>query len=400
MAQKYKIEQGVKGRQDSLLGVYRRKGVSFASGKGARIWDTSGREYIDFVAGIAVNVLGHSNPKLVSAICNQASNLIHTSNLYEIENQSQLASRLSRHFPGRKMKVFFSNSGAEANEAALKFAVKSTGRGGFVSANNSFHGRTAMALSVTGQPKYWSGFEPLIYRNVEFFDYGSIESLKSHLNRDVAAVIMEPIQGEGGVIVPPKGFLREASAVVHDNGSLLIVDEVQTGMGRTGRMFAHQWEQGCTPDIVTVAKGLAGGVPIGATLVGEDVASAIHEGDHGSTFGGNPLATAAGLATMEVIESPGFLDRVISRGQYLFRSLSDSLRGNESVTEIRGKGLMVGIEMLGDSAKKFADYAFERNILVNVAHDSVVRLLPPLVVTEEEIDSLCATFRSFSSSAR
>lgn len=402
MAQKYKVESSDRAvqNQDSLLRVYRRKGISFTNGKGSRVWDSTGREYIDFVGGIAVNVLGHSNHKLVSAICNQASSIIHTSNLYEIGNQSLLSSMIAGFFSSRKMKVFFSNSGAEANEAALKFSVKATGRKKFVSASNSFHGRTAMALSVTGQPKYWKGFEPLIYGNVEFFDYGSAESLKEHLDDDVAAVILEPIQGEGGVVVPPAGFLTRVSQLVHDNGSLLIMDEIQTGIGRTGRMFAHTWEQACRPDIVTLAKGLAGGVPIGATIVSEEVAARISEGDHGSTFGGNPLATAAGIATLEIIDSPGFLEGVVSRGAYLREKLDASLRNFDKLVEIRGKGLMVGMEFSGDFARKLADYAFERNMLVNVAHDTVVRLLPPLIITEEEIDTLAAAVKSFCSTVR
>jgi acetylornithine/N-succinyldiaminopimelate aminotransferase len=401
LAQKYKVEPCERAvrKQDSLLRVYRRKGISFTGGKGSRVWDSSNREYIDFVGGIAVNVLGHSNHKLVSAICNQASNIIHTSNLYEIDNQSVLSSMIAGFFTGRKMKVFFSNSGAEANEAALKFSVKATGRKKFISAFNSFHGRTAMALSVTGQPKYWKGFEPLIYGNVEFFDYGSAESLREHLDADVAAVILEPIQGEGGVIVPPAGFLSRVSQMVHDNGSLLIMDEIQTGIGRTGRMFAHMWEPACRPDIVTLAKGLAGGVPIGATIVSEEVASRINEGDHGSTFGGNPLATAAGIATLETIRSAGFLEGVVSRGVFLREKLEASLGKFDKLVEIRGKGLMLGMEFSGDVAGKLADYAFERNILVNVAHDTVVRLLPPLIITEEEIETLAATVRSFCSQA-
>jgi predicted acetylornithine/succinylornithine family transaminase len=399
MAQKYGFETAHSEHQRAgdLLQIYKRQNVSFVRGKGARLWDSAGKEYVDFVGGIAVNIVGHGNPKLVAAICNQASNLIHTSNLYEVENQSKLASRLAKTFRGRQMKSFFCNSGAEANEAALKFAVKATGRKKFLAAHNSFHGRTLMALSVTGQPKYWKGFEPLIYPGVDFFDYGSMDSLKSKLDADVAAVIIEPIQGEGGVVTPPEGFLSEVSEAVHANGSLLIVDEVQTGMGRTGKMFAHQWEKGCAPDIVTVAKGLAGGVPIGATILTAEVAGKIAPGDHGSTFGGNPLATAAALATLEIVETEGFLESVVKKGGYLSSSLAELFAGRHYFSDVRGKGLMIGAQLNAEYAKKLAEFAFERGFLVNVAHDSVIRLLPPLVVTDDDISALVSMIRAFAS---
>ncbi len=402
MAQKYGFEtaHSEHQRDGDLLQVYRRQNVSFVRGKGARLWDSAGKEYVDFVGGIAVNIVGHGNPKLVAAICNQASNLIHTSNLYEVENQSKLASRLAKTFRGRQMKSFFCNSGTEANEAALKFAVKATGRKKFLAAHNSFHGRTLMALSVTGQPKYWKGFEPLIYPGVEFFDYGSMDSLKSRLDADVAAVIIEPIQGEGGVVTPPEGFLSEVSEAVHANGSLLIMDEVQTGMGRTGKMFAHQWEKGCIPDIVTVAKGLAGGVPVGATILTAEVAGKIAPGDHGSTFGGNPLASAAALATLEIVETEGFLESVVKKGVHLSSSLAELFAGRPYFAGVRGKGLMIGAQLNAEYAKKLAEFAFERGFLVNVAHDSVLRLLPPLVVTDDDISALVSMIGAFTSASQ
>ncbi len=394
------MAQSVHEKDTDLLSVYRRQNVSFVRGKGARLWDQTGKEYVDFVGGIAVNVVGHAHPKLVAAICNQASNLIHTSNLYEVENQAKLASRLAKHFRGRQMKSFFCNSGTEANEAALKFAVKATGRKKFIAAHNSFHGRTLMALSVTGQPKYWNGFEPLIYRNVDFFDYGSVESLRSRLDGDVAAVIVEPIQGEGGVVAPPEGFLNAVSEAVHANGSLLIMDEVQTGIGRTGKMFAHQWEKQCAPDIVTVAKGLAGGVPIGAAMLSADTAAAIGAGDHGSTFGGNPLASAAALATLDIVESEGFMNGVLEKGKAISASLTESFAGRPYFDTVRGRGLMIGVQLNAEYARKFAEFAFDRGFLVNVAHDSVIRLVPPLVVTAEDIAALAAMTESFVSTAR
>lgn len=381
---------------DYLLGTYGRENISFTSGKGCTVWDTEGREYMDMVAGIAVNCLGHNHPRLVSAISSQASNIIHTSNLYEIENQSLLAGRLAGHLQGSGWKTFFSNSGAEANEAALKFAIKSTGRGKIVSAMNSFHGRTALTLSVTGQQKYWKGFERLIYKDVEFGSYGSTEDFANLIDEDVACVILEPIQGEGGVVIPPDGFLSSVGDIARDNGSLLIIDEVQTGVGRTGRFFSHSWDDGVRPDIVTMAKGLGGGVPIGATIVSGEVAASIGKGDHGSTFGGNPLSTAAANATLDVIDSPSFLEEVSRKGGILLSGLRSLFSDQPYVNEIRGKGLMIGVEMDEKSATAFKSYAFERGFLVNITHSNVVRLVPPLVITDREIYSFLAMASSFA----
>ncbi len=399
MALKYRSEPGGKD-DDALLGTYARQPVSFVRGKGCTVWDSDGRAYIDFVAGIAVNSLGYDHPKLVAAISNQATSIIHSSNLYEIPSQSRLASRLSASLPPLGWKVFFSNSGAEANEAAIKFAMKATGRKKIVSTDNSFHGRTAMALSVTGQKKYWKGFEQLIYPNVLFAEYGSAREISEKLDSDVACVIVEPIQGEGGVVLPDSSFLSKVSEAARRNGSLLIVDEVQTGVGRTGKFFAHSWEEGCTPDIITMAKALAGGVPIGATIVTSKVAESIVPGDHGSTFGGNHLSTAAANAVLDVVEAPGFMEDVARKGMKLMGGLRSAFEGASYVHEVRGKGLMIGIDMTKDAAAAFKAFALERGFLVNVVHEHVVRLVPPLVVSDEEIDSLLSMSTAFASSRR
>lgn len=396
MALKYESESETV--KDSILGTYGREEISFVRGKGASVWDGDGREYVDMVAGIAVNCLGHNHPRLVAAICNQASSIMHTSNLYQIENQSRLASRLASHLPGSGWKTFFSNSGAEANEAALKFAIKSTGRRKILSANNSFHGRTALTLSVTGQPKYWKGFEHLLYRDVSFADYGSPDSFQKLLDDDVACVILEPVQGEGGVIIPPEGFLSEVGKMAKENGSLLIMDEVQTGVGRTGRFFAHSWEAGVKPDIVTMAKALGGGVPIGATIFSSEVAACVTAGDHGSTFGGNPLSTAAANAVLDIIDSPGFLDGAGSRGAMLLDGLKQVFAGAPYVADVRGRGMMIGVEMDEKSAQAFKSFAFERGFLVNIAHGKVVRLVPPLVLGEPEISAFLGMASSFAAS--
>jgi acetylornithine/N-succinyldiaminopimelate aminotransferase len=375
-----------------LLGNYRRLPVNFISGKGCTLVDSTGRKYLDMVAGIAVNILGYSNPRLVSAICNQAGNLIHVSNLYEIDLQEKVASRLIEYL-GSEAFAFYCNSGAEANEAAIKFAVKHTGRNTILTAENSFHGRTALTLSVTGQSKYWKGFEPLIYRNVRFSEFGNADDFIEKLDGDVAALIIEPVQGEGGVIVPPAGFLKELRNACRKNGTVLIVDEVQTGMGRTGRFFAHQHE-GIEADIITLAKGLAGGVPAGAVLLRKEIASSIQPGDHGSTFGGNPLAMAASLAVLEEIKACRLMDNAVERGRQLMEGLKDAFGG--TAREIRGLGLMIGIELSAEEAERFRRFAFERGFIVNVTHETTVRLLPPLIINEEEVASFIKMARAFA----
>jgi len=358
---------------------YTRQPIAITSGQGALVRDSQGKEYIDCVAGIAVNNIGHCHPAIVEAISRQVSELIHVSNLYYTPQQAELAARL---VPRTGMdRVFFCNSGTEAVEGALKLARRATGRTDFVAAEHSFHGRTMGALSVTHKPQYREPFQPLIQK-VEFVAYNDVEALKGAVNNDTAALILEPIQGEGGIRVPDDGYLQAARDICDDAGALLIFDEVQTGMGRTGKWFARE-HSGVVPDIMTMAKAMAGGLPMGALLAREQTASKMQKGDHAATFGGGPLLCAAALASLTVIEDEGLVDRSARMGRYLV----DKLEGLEleAVREIRGKGLMVGME-LAVKCGPVVDYARENGVLLNCTSDSVLRFVPPLVITQEQID--------------
>ncbi len=358
---------------------YTRQPIAITSGQGALVLDSQGKEYIDCVAGIAVNNIGHCHPAVVEAISRQVSELIHVSNLYYTPQQAELAARL---VPRTGMdRVFFCNSGTEAVEGALKLARRATGRTDFVAAEHSFHGRTMGALSVTHKPQYREPFQPLIQK-VEFVPYNDVEALKGAVNNDTAALILEPIQGEGGIRVPDDGYLQAARDICDDAGALLIFDEVQTGMGRTGKWFARE-HSGVVPDIMTMAKAMAGGLPMGALLAREQTSSKMQKGDHAATFGGGPLLCAAALASLTVIEDEDLVDRSARMGRYLV----DKLEGLEleAVREIRGKGLMVGME-LAVKCGPVVDYARENGVLLNCTSDSVLRFVPPLVITQEQID--------------
>ena len=360
---------------------YTRQPIAITSGQGALVRDSQGKEYIDCVAGIAVNNIGHCHPAVVEAISRQVSELIHVSNLYYTRQQSELAARL---VPRTGMdRVFFCNSGTEAVEGALKLARRATGRTDFVAAEHSFHGRTMGALSVTHKPQFREPFQPLIQK-VEFVPYSDLEALKGAVDTDTAALILEPIQGEGGIHVPDDGYLQTARDICEDAGVLLIFDEVQTGMGRTGKWFARE-HSGVVPDIMTMAKAMAGGLPMGALLAMDETASKMQKGDHAATFGGGPLLCAAALASLKVIEDEGLVDRSARMGRYLV----DKLEGLEleAVREIRGKGLMVGME-LAVKCGPVVDYTRENGVLLNCTSDSVLRFVPPLVITQEQIDKV------------
>jgi len=358
---------------------YTRQPIALSSGLGALVWDSQGKEYIDCVAGIAVNNIGHCHPAVVEAISTQVSELIHVSNLYYNTQQAELAARL---VPKTGMdRVFFCNSGTEAVEGALKLARRATGRTDFVAAEHSFHGRTMGALSVTHKPQYREPFQPLIQK-VEFVPYSNVEALKGAMNKDTAALILEPIQGEGGIRVPDDDYLQAARDICDDAGALLIFDEVQTGMGRTGKWFARE-HSGVVPDIMTMAKAMAGGLPMGALLATEETASKMQKGDHAATFGGGPLLCAAALASLKVIEDEGLVERSARIGSYLVDKLEKLEL--EAVREIRGKGLMVGME-LAVKCGPIVDYARENGVLLNCTSDSVLRFVPPLVITPTQID--------------
>jgi acetylornithine aminotransferase len=373
-----------------LWPTYVRPPVEFVRGEGVRLWDEHGRSYLDFLGGIAVVAAGHAHPKVVSAVAGQLATLGHTSNLYFTGPQVELAERLVDHFGGGA-KVFFSNSGAEAIEAAIKLARRwgRANRGddaiGIVAAEGGFHGRTLGALAATGKPAIKQAFEPLPpgFRHVPF---GDAAALAAAVGPDTAAVLIEPIQGEAGIRVPPEGYLEAVRELTTRAGVLMIVDEIQSGMGRTGRFFAHQHSR-IRPDVVTMAKALGSGFPIGATIAVDQVAAAIRPGDHGSTFGGNPVACAAGLATLEVIEPllNGHVANVSRRLGGGLRRLRDRIDSPEAA--LRGTGLWFGLDLGGAAgAKEAATAALSRGLVVNPVTETVLRIAPPLVVEEADVD--------------
>ncbi len=355
--------------------------------QGSRIWDLNGKEYLDFFGGLAVCLIGHCHPRVVEAVKAQASKVMHTSNLFYLEPQIKLAKKLlDLSFPG---KVFYTNSGAEANETAIKLTRKyakknlSPNHYEIITMNNSFHGRTLATLTATGQHKFHQGLEPLMlgFKYAPFNDLGALEKL---INERTCAVMVEPIQGEGGVRMAGPEYFKGLRALCDKNKMLLIFDEVQTGLGRTGKMFAYQ-HFGVTPDIMTLAKGLGGGLPLGACVAGEHVVSAFGLGDHGTTMGGNPVACAAGLATLEVIQEENILSHVEKMGQYLLDQLEELRKRVTHITEIRGKGLIVGVDVEAE-AKAIVRHCFEAGLVLNASADRTLRFLPPLTCNEAEIN--------------
>jgi acetylornithine/N-succinyldiaminopimelate aminotransferase len=374
----------------SLLPVYERD-IVVVSGKGARLTDRAGNTYLDFAAGIGVNGLGYGNAKVVSAIKKQASRIIHSSNLYFTEPVTRLADELVKvAFPSR---VFFTNSGTESVEAAIKFARRigqEAGRTELVAFEGSFHGRTMGALSITWREKYRAPFEPLV-PGVRFVPWNDLSAAKTAIGPKTAAVFIEPVQGEGGIRVAPGDFLHGLSDICREAGALLVADEVQCGLARTGAMFAYQHAH-IRPDILTLAKPLGAGLPLGAVLVREELAGALHVGDHGSTFGGNPVAAAASLVVMDKLNSKGFLDKIEKKGKMLRRALRALQRKYpKQIRDVRGVGLMFGIEMCGPATAVVAGLR-ARGILATKAGENVLRLLPPLVVKRSEIRSFLVAF--------
>jgi acetylornithine/N-succinyldiaminopimelate aminotransferase len=370
------------------MNVYGRQPVVFVRGEGALLWDTEGKEYLDFLAGIAVMSVGHSHPKVVEAIRAQAGELTHVSNLFYTEPQAILAERL--HDLLGWGKVFFSNSGAEANECALKLARRwaraqgSADRSGVVVALGSFHGRTFTTLAATGQPHKHEPFAPL----PAWFTYVSLndeEALDQAVGDGTTAVLLEVVQGEGGVRLATPEYLTAARKFCEERGAALIFDEVQTGLGRTGKWFAFQ-HYDIAPDIVTLAKALGGGLPIGACIAREDVADAFKPGDHATTFGGGPVPCAAALAVIDVIETEGLVARSAEAGEKLITALSSATAGNRAVGEIRGLGLLIAIELAGDWAAEIVRKALEKGLIVNNVAPNAVRLAPPLMVSDDQIE--------------
>jgi acetylornithine/N-succinyldiaminopimelate aminotransferase len=373
-----------------IMPTYGRLPVAFVRGEGARLWDAEGREYLDFVAGIAVLAVGHSHPRVVAAIREQAGVLMHTSNLYHNAQQALLAKRLSELSFGGK--AFFCNSGAEANEAAIKLARKwasmkrpdiAADDRVILTALKSFHGRTVTTVTATGQEKYQKGFEP-VAGGFSYFEFGDLDDLKAHLSSNVCAVMMEPIQAEGGMNVPPDGYLQAVRDLCDEHNCLLIFDEVQTGIARTGNWFAYQHEA-AVPDIMTLAKALGSGYPIGACLARPEVADCFEPGNHASTFGGSHLACTAALATLDVIESEGMVENALAMGERLAGALCPCK--SPKIAQMRGRGLLRAVQFAdGVDAKAVQEKCREDGLIVNALGADRLRLAPPLNVTADEVD--------------
>jgi len=375
------------------MSTYARLPVAFASGKGAYLTDTKGKQYLDGLTGLAVVGLGHADPTVAEAIATQAQTLTHTSNLYEIPSQSRLAERLCK-LSGME-KVFFANSGAEANEAAIKLARLKGNNAGMKNPSvlvmdDSFHGRTMATLTATGNRKVHAGFEPLLsgFARAPFNDIDAVQHIADN-NPDVVALLVEPVLGEGGIYVADPGYLEALRKICDDHDWLMMLDEIQTGNGRTGRYFAYQYTD-ILPDVVTTAKGLGNGVPIGVCMARGAVADLFVPGNHGSTFGGNPLSCAAGNAVLDVIARDGLIERAETLGGQMLNALKLGLEGINRVKEIRGLGLMLAVE-LNEEVPDMVQRAMDKGVLLNVTQGNIVRLLPPLTLTDEEAEILVKT---------
>lgn len=379
----------------ALMNTFGLPKLVLTRGEGAHVWDADGREYVDLLGGIAVNALGHAHPRLVAAVTDQLQTLGHISNFFASGPQITLAEKLGELLQGKlvepvETRVFFTNSGAEANEAAFKL-TRRTGRTKIVATTGSFHGRTMGALALTSKAAYREPFEPLP-GEVVFVEYGDVAALEAAVDDQTAAVLIEPIQGEAGVIVPPRDYLPSAQRIAHENGALLWLDEIQTGVGRTGAWFAHQHpdlvDAPVVPDIVTLAKGLAGGIPIGACIATHGSGKLFDPGNHGTTFGGNPVAAAAALAVLDVIESDGLLAHATAMGA----RLRDGLAADARVIETRGAGLLVGLTLAEPKSAEVATAAQDAGFIVNAATPERIRMAPPLVLTEADADSFLAAW--------
>ena len=379
--------------KSSVQNNYGTPSIALVKGKGLVVTDADGKQYLDFLGGIATSILGHAHPAIVKAVTKQVSTLSHISNFYAHPHAVELAEKLAAMTGDKKAKVFFCQSGAEANEAALKLSRRS-GKVRIVAAQGAFHGRTMGALSLTGQPSKREPFLPLI-KGVKHVPFGEIEAMRKAVTKKTAMVIIEPIMGEAGVIVPPADYLRELRSLCDAKGALLVIDAVQTGMGRTGDWFGYEYS-GITPDVITLAKGLGGGLPLGAMIALGKAADLFQPGDHGSTFGGNPVTTAAGLAAIKFIEAQKILKKVEAQGLYLIQELA-LIPG---VAEVRGAGLLLGIEL---ESRKAADVALalqNEGVLVNAANPTTIRLAPALIVTDAQIKKFVAIFRKVMSDGK
>ena len=377
----------------SLQNNYGKPSIALVKGKGILVTDADGKNYMDFLGGIATNILGHAHPAIVKAVTKQVSVLSHVSNFYAHPNAIALAEKLTAMTGDKGARVFFCQSGAEANEAALKLSRR-TGKMRVVAAQGAFHGRTMGALSLTGQPSKREPFLPLI-KGVKHVPFGDIDAMRKAVSKKTAMVIIEPIMGEAGVIVPPADYLQELRKLCDKNGALLVIDAVQTGMGRTGDWFGYEYS-GITPDVITLAKGLGGGLPLGAMIALGKAAELFQPGDHGSTFGGNPVTTAAGLAAIEFIESKKILNKVEKQGAHLIQELA-LIPG---VREVRGAGLLLGIELESLKASDVSDAMRDAGVLVNAANATTIRIAPALIVSDAQITKFISIFKKVIADAK
>jgi acetylornithine aminotransferase/acetylornithine/N-succinyldiaminopimelate aminotransferase len=371
-----------------IMATYKRFPIVLVRGAGAKVWDSNGKEYLDFVAGIAVCSLGHSHPKVIAAIKKQAEILTHVSNLYYIEPQIHLARMLVENSFADK--VFFCNSGAEANEAAIKIARKyayenmASGKYELITMKDSFHGRTLATVTATGQPKFQVGFSPLL-EGFSYVPFNDIPALNNVITEKTCGIMLEPIQGEGGIKIPDDEYLNKVRKICDDRGILMILDEIQVGMGRTGTLFAYE-QYKIKPDIVTLAKAVGNGFPIGVMMATDKVASAFQPGNHASTFGGNPLAMAAGLATLEAILCNGILENVRRVGAYFVRRLHELKSKYAVIKDVRGRGLIIGVELNIEGAD-VVKQCMDRGLLINCTGGNVLRFVPPFIITEGDVDT-------------
>ncbi|MCQ2972994.1 MAG: aspartate aminotransferase family protein [archaeon] len=377
-----------------FINTFTRQPIVLDHGEGIKVWDIDGNEYYDFLAGIAVNCLGHNHPRLVKAIQDQAEKLIHISSIYYNEPATVYAKKLidATSFD----RIFYSNSGAEANEGAIKLALKYTGKSEILYCGSSFHGRTILTLAVTDHPEYSAPYAKNMPKGFKKVEYGNLESIKEAITAETAAIIIEPIQGEGGVNVPSKEFFKGLESLCKEKGILLIVDEVQSGFGRAGSLFAHELFD-IKPDIMTMAKGIGGGVPMGGILATEEVATGFVPGDHGTTFAGGPLVAAAANVVFDELTSEGFLDNVNEVGNYFKDELIKLQEKYDLIAEVRGKGLIVGVE-LTQPGGEFVDKFREKGFLINCTVGNVLRFVPPLIASKEDIDKLIVAFDELLSS--
>jgi acetylornithine aminotransferase len=383
----------IKRWNTSVQNNYGSPSIALVKGKGIVVTDADGKQYLDFLGGIAANILGHAHPAIVKAVSKQVAILSHVSNFYVHPNAIELAEKLASMTGDKSAKVFFCQSGAEANEAALKLSRR-TGKVRVVAAQGAFHGRTMGALSLTGQPSKREPFLPLV-KGVKHVPYGDIEAMRKAVTKKTAMVIIEPIMGEAGVIVPPTDYLQELRSLCDAKGALLVIDAVQTGMGRTGDWFGYEYS-GITPDVITLAKGLGGGLPLGAMIALGKAAALFQPGDHGSTFGGNPVTTAAGLAAIKFIESQNLLQKVEKQGEYLMQELA-LIPG---VAEVRGAGFLIGVELENLKSSDVASALQKQGVLVNAANPTTIRLAPALIVTDVQIRKFITIFKKVISDGK